>query len=90
MSEAGSTSGRRVAGSGIPSLTALGAAEEDVRPMTTENRDADRFGSTGRYAALMESLRSRVSRQQFSTWFEPATLESWDGPSLVIGLPNRF
>ena len=56
--------------------------------MATDIGDFDQ--GSNQYAQLMELIRGRVSRQQFSTWFEPTTLDSWKGGTLVVGLPNRF
>ncbi len=43
-----------------------------------------------RFARVLEILRARINKRQFATWFQPATLESWEGADLVMGLPNRF
>lgn len=42
------------------------------------------------FSRLLEAIRKRVSKQQFATWFQRATLLRWTGNELVLGLPNRF
>ena len=47
-------------------------------------------GPEGRYARLLEALRRRITKQQFSTWFQRTTLVRWRDHELVLGLPNLF
>jgi chromosomal replication initiator protein len=43
-----------------------------------------------RFARVLEAIRARINKRQFATWFQPATLMSWQENKLVMGLPNRF
>ncbi len=47
-------------------------------------------GQEERFARLLDALRRRITKQQFSTWFQRTTLVSWRGADLVIGVPNLF
>lgn len=40
--------------------------------------------------AVLESIRSRISPQQFATWFQHLQAQSDDGDALIIRVPNRF
>jgi chromosomal replication initiator protein len=42
------------------------------------------------FARVLETIRGRIQKRQFTTWFQPAKLSSWEDGKLVIGLPNRF
>jgi chromosomal replication initiator protein len=57
--------------------------------MTTETTTGAATGTEG-FARVLEALRKRLTKQQFVTWFQRATLVSWASGELVIGLPNRF
>ncbi len=39
---------------------------------------------------LHDALRRRVSRQQYTTWFERTSVLRWHDNRLVLGVPNRF
>jgi chromosomal replication initiator protein len=56
--------------------------------------ESERQGATRtpdeRYARLLEAVRKRITRNQFSTWFQRASLVRWHENDLVLGLPNRF
>ena len=54
------------------------------------NHTAGSAGGDGRFQDLMEDVRGRISKRQYSTWFARASMGSWDDGHLVIGLPNRF
>ncbi len=42
------------------------------------------------FSKLLEALRKRLTKQQFTTWFQRTSLVEWSGHDLVMGLPNRF
>jgi len=56
----------------------------DVDLMTNEPQASDRF------SLLLQSIRKRVNKQQYATWFQRTTLIRWNEGELVMGLPNRF
>ena len=43
-----------------------------------------------RRTQLRDSLRRKVSRQQFATWFDRTDVVRWKDGLLVLGVPNRF
>jgi len=43
-----------------------------------------------RFDLVMAQVRTRLSKRQFNTWFERASLARWRDNHLVVGLPNRF
>jgi len=47
-------------------------------------------GQEERFAHLLEAVRRRITKQQFTTWFQRTTLVTWRGADLVIGVPNLF
>jgi len=56
-----------------------------------ENPTFSGGGSSGeRFSRVMEDVRGRITKRQYSTWFERASLDTWNDGRLVIGLPNRF
>jgi chromosomal replication initiator protein len=46
--------------------------------------------ASDRFERLMLEIRGRIDRRQFGTWFDRASLVSWDDADLVVGLPNKF
>src|SRR5947207_12636224 len=55
--------------------------------MTTKD-----IASTGREAfrSVLDLVRRRLSRQQYETWFQRASLGSWTHDTLAVGVRNRF
>ena len=53
-------------------------------------QESTSWNEAGGFDDLMRSLKARVNRQQWDTWFASAALESWKDGALVIALPNRF
>ena len=55
--------------------------------MTTKD-----IASTGREAfrSVLDLVRRRLSRQQYETWFQRASLVSWTHDTLAVGVRNRF
>ena len=47
-------------------------------------------GASSRIELLYAGLRRRVSRQQYTTWFERTKALRWADRELVLGVPNRF
>ncbi len=47
-------------------------------------------GPQERFARLLDAVRRRITKQQFTTWFQRTTLIGWRGADLVIGVPNLF
>ncbi len=43
-----------------------------------------------RFDQVMAQVRGRLTKRQYQTWFERASLVRWGENSLVVGLPNRF
>ncbi len=43
-----------------------------------------------RFDQVMGQVRSRLSKRQFQTWFERASVVRWKDSNLVVGVPNRF
>jgi chromosomal replication initiator protein len=47
-------------------------------------------GPQARFSRLLESLRRRMTREQYGTWFQSTELVRWQGSDLVIGVSNSF
>ena len=42
------------------------------------------------FKSLLDLVKRRVSRQQYETWFQRASLVSWTDDALTVGVRNRF
>jgi chromosomal replication initiator protein len=51
---------------------------------------ADVAESTNRFDRLIDTLRSRVTRRQFATWFRRVGLHAWNDDELIVEVPNLF
>ena len=40
--------------------------------------------------AFFDTLKRKVSRQQYATWFQRTSVVSWARGELKVGVPNRF
>ena len=47
-------------------------------------------GSQDRFVRVLDDVRGRIPKRQFTTWFERASMHAWEDGHLVVGLPNRF
>jgi chromosomal replication initiator protein len=43
-----------------------------------------------RFSRLLETLRRRMTREQYATWFQSTELVRWQGSELVISVSNSF
>ena len=42
------------------------------------------------WESALSSLRTRLSDENFRTWLEPIHLESFEGSTVTLRIPNRF
>lgn len=46
--------------------------------------------ATRKASVLFDTLKRKVSRQQFATWFQRTRVVAWKGGEITVGVPNRF